>query len=285
MAGMPTPTESAAAIVPTNSGSPAYSNLVLTYPSPGVAQITLNRPRALNALCSALVHDLNTCLSNLFASPRNVRAIVLTGSSRAFCAGADVRELHNLTADEITKSDFPAEWSRVLFTSTQWRCPVIAAVNGIAFGGGCELALMADLLYCSAGARFALPEVRLGLVPGAGGSQRLAKAVGKARAMEMVLTGCEVGGVQAGQWGIAAKVFEDAEACVDEAVKTAALIAGLSPGAVRAARDVVECSQEVGLREGLKLERGVFQGLCTGVNGQIGMKAFIEKKEAKWVDE
>lgn len=282
---MSTRIESAAAIAAPDSSPSPYSNLLLTYPSPGVAQITLHRPRALNALSFALIHDLNTCLSDLFASPRTVRAIVLTGSPRAFCAGADVRELLNLTAEEITNSDFPAEWSRVLFTSTQRRCPIIAAVNGIAFGGGCELALMADVLYCSAEARFALPEVRLGLMPGAGGTQRLAKAVGKARAMEMVLTGREVGGVLAGQWGIAAKVLDHADECVDEAVKTAALIAGLSPGAVRAAREVVECSQEVGLREGVKLERGMFQDLCTGVNGQLGLKAFVEKKEAKWVEE
>ncbi|KAL8832248.1 MAG: hypothetical protein Q9191_000380 [Dirinaria sp. TL-2023a] len=282
---MSTRIESAVAIAAPDSSPSPYSNLLLTYPSPGVAQITLHRPRALNALSSALIHDLNTCLSDLFASPRTVRAIVLTGSPRAFCAGADVRELLNLTAEEITNSDFPAEWSRVLFTCTQRRCPIIAAVNGIAFGGGCELALMADVLYCSAEARFALPEVRLGLIPGAGGTQRLAKAVGKARAMEMVLTGREVGGVLAGQWGIASKVLDHADECVDEAVKTAALIAGLSPGAVRAAREVVECSQEVGLREGVKLERGVFQDLCASVNGQIGLKAFVERKEAKWVEE
>lgn len=273
-------TEMVTAVAPTH---PTYANLLLDHPLPGVVQIKLNRPRALNALSTTLINDLNACLTSLLSS-QSTRVIVLTGSPRAFSVGADIHELRALDPAEVARTDFPAEWSRVL-TEPRRRCPVIAAVNGIAFGGGCELALMADVIYCNAGARFALPEVRLGLVPGAGGTQKLARMVGKTRAMEMVLTGCEIDGVLASQWGIAAKVFESCEQCVEEAVRIAGLIAGFSPVAVRAAMEVVNFSQEVGIREGLIFERSVFQELCAGKDSQIGLEAFVEKKEPQWVSE
>lgn len=276
-----------AAITTTTSTStvatPTYAGLVITHPHPYVALVTLDRPSALNVLSDALIQSLNECLNNLLSKP-DIHAIVLTGSPRVFSAGADVRELRVLSPSNAIRSDFPSHWSSVL-AARRRRCPVIAAVNGIAFGGGCELALMADLIYCSVGARFAMPEVKLGLVPGAGGSQRLARAIGKARAMEMVLTGCEVTGRVAAEWGIAARVFEAEEECVQAAVDTAGAVAGFSPLAVRAAREVVDFSQEVGLREGCENERSVFQGLLAGEDARIGIKAFMEKKEARWVSE
>ncbi|KAL9615302.1 MAG: hypothetical protein Q9167_000273 [Letrouitia subvulpina] len=145
-----------------------------------------------------------------------------------------------------------------------------AAVNGFALGGGCELALMADILYCSSTATFGQPEVKLGIIPGAGGSQRLTNAIGKSRAMEIILTGKNFNGTEAGQWGVAAKVFENAEACVEGAVETASKISAMSRVATRAAKEVVNKSQEVSLREGLEYERKVFHSLFGSKDQKIG---------------
>jgi enoyl-CoA hydratase len=227
------------------------------------------------------MHDLNAALAALDALP-TVGAIVLTGSHRAFAAGADIKEMSTLSFADAYVGDFIESWS---FLPDKVRKPVIAAVNGHALGGGCELALMCDVVYASKGASFGQPEVALGVVPGAGGSQRLTRAVGKARAMELILTGDRFTGAQAGEWGVAAKVFETAEECVEGAVKTAEKIAGFSRVAVKAAKEVVNWSQEVGLRDGVAVERRVFHSLFGSKDQKIGMEAFAQKKKPEWQNE
>jgi len=168
---------------------------------------------------------------------------------------------------------------------TQIKKPVISAVNGYALGGGCELAMMADILYCSVGATFGQPEIKLGTIPGAGGSQRLTKAIGKAKAMELILTGDNFSGKQAGEWGLAAKVFETPQECLDGAVATAEKIASYSRIAVKAGKEVVNKSQDLGIREGVEFERRVFHSLFGSKDQKIGMTAFAEKKKPEWSNE
>jgi enoyl-CoA hydratase len=175
--------------------------------------------------------------------------------------------MKDITFSKATNTNFIASWSS---TIPNIRKPIIAAVNGHALGGGCELALMADIIYCSSSAKFGQPEIKLGITPGAGGSQRLTAAVGKSRAMELILTGNNFTGTQAAEWGVAAKVFETAEECVEGALQTAVTIAGMSRVSVRAAKEVVNKSQEVGLRDGLDYERKVFHGLFGSKDQKIG---------------
>ena len=227
----------------------------------------MNRPRAFNALSTALFQDLNNALRSL-DDDSTTDAIVLTGSAKAFAAGADIKEMQDLTYSEAVNTNLIASWSAVL---PDIRKPIIAAVNGHALGGGCELALMADILYCSSSAAFGQPEIKLGVIPGAGGSQRLTALVGKSRAMELILTGRTFSGVEAEKWGVAARCFETAEECVDAALSLAEKIAGMSRVAVRSAKEVVNKSQEVGLRDGLDFERKVFHGLFGSQDQKIGM--------------
>ncbi|CAF9918988.1 MAG: hypothetical protein HETSPECPRED_003915 [Heterodermia speciosa] len=265
-----------------SSAAPAtYENLRLSAPKPGVGLITLHRPRALNALSSALFSELNTALKD-YDSDSTIGAIVLTGSEKAFAAGADIKEMKDLSFSQAYNTDFIASWSS---TIPHIRKPIIAAVNGVALGGGCELALMADIIYCSSNATFGQPEIKLGIIPGAGGSQRLTRAVGKSKAMELILTGRNFSGTEAGEWGVAARVFDSAEECVNGAVDTAGKIAGLSRVAVKAAKEVVNKSQDAPLREGLEFERKVFHGLFGSQDQKIGMSAFIDKKKPEWSHE
>ena len=182
-------------------------------------------------------------------------------------AGADIKEMKDLSFSEAYNTNFIASWSS---TIPNIRKPIIAAVNGHALGGGCELALMADILYCSSSATFGQPEIKLGIIPGAGGSQRLTALIGKSRSMELILTGKTFSGLEAGQWGVAARVFKSAEDCVQGAVETAVKITGMSKVSVRAAKEVVNKSQDASLREGLDYERKVFQGLFGSKDQKIG---------------
>ena len=159
--------------------------------------------------------------------------MVITGSEKAFAAGADIKEMADLTFAKAYTEDFIESWS---VQTSQVKKPIISAVNGYALGGGCELAMMADILYCSASATFGQPEIKLGIIPGAGGSQRLTRAIGKAKAMELILTGKTFSGAEAGEWGLAARVFAGAQECVDGAVETAGTIAAYSRVAVKAAK-------------------------------------------------
>lgn len=247
----------------------------------------MNRPRALNALSSALFRELNDALRQL-DDDKTTGAIVLTGSEKAFAgmyqkqngiegvqthitsvlAGADIKEMKDLSFSEAFNTNFISSWSS---TIPGVRTPLIAAVNGHALGGGCELALMADIIYCSSTAAFGQPEIKLGIIPGAGGSQRLTKAIGKSRAMELILTGKNFSGTEAGQWGVAARVFDTAEACVQGAIDIAAKIAGMSSLSVKAAKEVVNKSHDLSLRDGLEYERKVFHSLFGSRDQKIGM--------------
>ena len=217
-----------------------------------------------------------SALSCLLATRRHLQVIYFLMLRNIFCtpkllplilAGADIKEMKDLTFSQAYNTNFIASWSS---TISQIRTPIIAAVNGYALGGGCELALMTDIIYCSSAATFGQPEIKLGIIPGAGGSQRLTKAIGKSRAMDLILTGRNFSGKEAGEWGVAAKVFESGDACVQGALETAEKIAGLSKVAIRAAKEVVNKSQEVGLREGLDYERKVFHGLFGSADQKIG---------------
>ncbi|KAK3301949.1 ClpP/crotonase-like domain-containing protein [Chaetomium strumarium] len=256
----------------------SYEYIEVSEPRPGVGQVKLNRPKALNALCSPLIAELNTALRAFQSSP-TVAAVVLTGSEKAFAAGADIKEMAPLTFSEAYSSAFIESWSEL---TTSLKKPLIAAVSGHALGGGCELALMADIVYCTETANFGQPEIRLGTIPGAGGSQRLTRAVGKSKAMELILTGKSFSGQEAERWGVAARVFPTYDALMEGALKTAETIAGYSKVAVQAAKEVVNKSQDLALRDGVEYERRVFHSLFGSQDQKIGMKAFAEKKKPEW---
>ena len=220
----------------------------------------------MNALSSALFKELNHALSQ-FDNDKDIGAIVLTGSEKAFAAGADINEMKDLAFAKAYSEDFIEDWS---LQTSQIKKPIISAVNGYALGGGCELAMMADIMYCSSSATFGQPEIKLGTIPGAGGSQRLTRAIGKSKAMELILTGRNFNGKQAWDWGLAARLFETPQECVDGAVETAAKIASFSRVAVKAAKEVVNKSQELGVREGVEYERRVFHSLFGSKDQKIG---------------
>lgn len=240
--------------------------------------VQIHRPKALNALFTPLILELNSAFKAFDKDP-SIGAMVLTGSEKAFAAGADIKEMATKEFADAYGDDFIESWSELYNTIKK---PVISAVNGHALGGGCELAMMCDILYCSQKANFGQPEIKLGVIPGAGGSQRLTRAIGKSRAMELILTGKSFSGQEAFDWGLAARVFDSPEACVDGALATAETIAGYSRIAVKACKEVVNKSQDLGIREGVEFERRVFHGLFGSEDQKIGMKAFAEKKKAEW---
>ena len=240
--------------------------------------MTLNRPKALNALCTPLITELNQVLRE-FNSADDVSVIILTGSEKAFAAGADIKEMAPLTFSEAYTKSFIESWSDL---TTQVKKPILAAVSGHALGGGCELAMMCDILYCTETANFGQPEIKLGTIPGAGGSQRLTRAIGKSKAMELILTGKSFSGADAEKWGLAAKAFPGYEALMEGVTKTAETIAGYSKVAIIGAKEVVNKSQDLGLRDGVEYERRVFHSIFGSQDQKIGMKAFAEKKKAEW---
>ncbi|KAI1426724.1 ClpP/crotonase-like domain-containing protein [Xylaria sp. FL1777] len=262
------------------SSTPArsYEYILTSKPKPGVGQVTLNRPKALNALCTPLITELNDALRE-FNSAEDVSVIILTGSQKAFAAGADIKEMAPLTFSEAYTKSFIESWSNL---TTQVKKPILAAVSGHALGGGCELALMCDVLYCTESANFGQPEIKLGTIPGAGGSQRLTRAIGKSKAMELILTGKSFSGANAEQWGLAAKAFPSYEALMDGVMETAETIAGYSKVAILGAKEVVNKSQDLGLRDGVEYERRVFHSIFGSQDQKIGMTAFAEKKKPEW---
>ncbi|KAH9900577.1 enoyl-CoA hydratase [Xylariomycetidae sp. FL2044] len=259
----------------------SYEFLQTSTPKPGVGQVTLNRPKALNALCTPLIHELNQALGE-FNSSDDVSVIILTGSEKAFAAGADIKEMAPLTFSKAYTTSFIESWSQL---TTQVKKPIIAAVSGHALGGGCELAMMCDILYCTEGANFGQPEIKLGTIPGAGGSQRLTRAIGKSKAMELILTGKSFSGTDAAQWGLAAKAFPSYEALMEGTLKTAETIASYSRVAIIGAKEVVNKSQDLPLRDGVEYERRVFHGIFGSQDQKIGMKAFAEKQKPEWTHE
>nr|KAG5694591.1 hypothetical protein BaRGS_015004 [Batillaria attramentaria] len=220
-----------------------------------VGLIKLNRPKAMNALCDALMTELTVALNEL-EQDKTVGCVILTGSERAFAAGADIKEMQQMqTFAETYNANFLTHWDVV----SKCRKPIIAVVNGYALGGGCELAMMCDIIYAGEKAQFGQPEITLGTIPGAGGTQRLIRAVGKSKAMEMVLTGDRMSAQEAEKAGLVSKVFP-VDQVVDEAVKTAEKIAGFSKIIVAMCKEAVNRSQEVSLAEGLLFEKRFFHG-------------------------
>jgi len=250
----------------------SYEN-ILVESRGAVGLITLNRPKALNALCDALIRELGQAL-DAFEGDDRIGAIVLTGSDKAFAAGADIKEMQNRDYIDVYLGDFVKSWERV----TLCRKPVIAAVAGFALGGGCELAMMCDTIIAADSAKFGQPEINLGIMPGAGGSQRLTRFVGKAKAMDMILTGRMMDASEAERSGLVSRVIPAAQ-LVEEAVKIAAQIAALSRPAVLMAKESINRAYETTLAEGVRFERRLFHSLFATSDQKEGMAAFVEKRK------
>ena len=243
----------------------------------GVALVTIDRPEALNALTFAIVGQIAASFEALDRDPA-CRAIVLTGAGeRAFAAGADIKELAGQTPTDLARDDPFVPWDRIRAIGT----PVIAAVRGVALGGGCELAMACDMIVAGDDARFGQPEIRLGVMPGAGGTQRLTRAIGKARAMELILTGRTMDAREAEAAGLVTRVVPAAET-VPAALTLAATIASMPPLATRAAKRAVLRADEVSLQTGLALERRDFYLLFASEDQREGMAAFSEKRTPTW---
>ena len=241
-----------------------------------VTLVRLNRPQALNALNSQTLADLIAAFAACDADPGQ-RCLVLTGSEKAFAAGADIKEMSEQSFAAMYGSNFFAGYERVTAT----RKPVIAAVSGFALGGGCELAMMADFIIAADTAKFGQPEIKLAVTPGMGGSQRLVRAIGKAKAMEMCLTGRMMDAAEAERSGLVARVVPAAD-LVAEALKTAAAIAAMAPLAVLAVKEQIDAAFEMPLSAGIRYERRLFHGLFGSADQKEGMAAFVAKRPGVW---
>ena len=239
----------------------------------GVVLIQIDRPKQMNALNAQVAEDLIAALEPLDNDP-GVGCFVLTGNEAAFAAGADIKEMQSRTYSEMLADDYLAIWERF----GALRTPKIAAVNGYALGGGCELAMMCDFIIAGEGALFGQPEIKLGIMPGIGGSQRLTRLVGRAKAMDMILTGRMMGAAEAETSGLVARVVAD-DKVVETALEAAGKIAAYSKPAVRLAREAVNRAEQTTLTEGLLFERRMFQSLFGTNDQKEGMTAFIEKRK------
>jgi enoyl-CoA hydratase len=244
-----------------------------------VGLITLNRPEALNALNSQLITEMGKALDK-FEADKAIGCIVLTGSEKAFAAGADIKEMQSKTYVEAYKENFLHDWGRV----AQCRVPVIAAVAGYALGGGCELAMMCDFIIAADTAVFGQPEINLGVIPGAGGTQRLTRLVGKSKAMEMCLTGRNMKAEEAERSGLVSRVVP-ANELITEVLKVADKIASFSTPAVLMAKESVQRAYETTLAEGILFERKLFHSLFATDDQKEGMLAFVEKRSASFKDQ
>lgn len=241
--------------------------------------IQLNRPKSLNALCDGLMKELNSVLDK-FEADKTIRCVVLTGSEKAFAAGADIKEMKEMEFANVYKGNFLSHWGRV----SHFRKPIIAAVNGFALGGGCELAMMCDIIYAGSNAQFGQPEILLGTIPGAGGTQRLTKSMGKYKTMELVLSGDKISAVDAERAGLVAKVFPK-ESLVDETMKLAERISNNSLLTLEIAKEAVNASLNLSLNEGLHFEKRLFHQTFATRDQKEGMKAFVEKRGTNFTDE
>ena len=245
----------------------------------GVTLITLNRPQALNALNSQVLADLIAAFAAYQADASQLCAVLTGAGEKAFAAGADIKEMSEKAAADFYLDDFFAPWTAEIVKKT--RKPWIAAVNGFALGGGCELAMMADFIIASDNAKFGQPEIKLGVAPGMGGSQRLTRAIGKSKAMEMCLTGRMMGAEEAERANLIVRVVPQADLLAD-ALKTAASIAAMPPMAAIANKEMVNAAFESTLDQGIVMERRIFQILTASDDKAEGMAAFIEKRKGQW---
>jgi enoyl-CoA hydratase len=253
-----------------------YQN-ILVETRGSVGLITLNRPQALNALCDALIRELGTALDG-FERDAAIGAVVITGSDKAFAAGADIKEMASKTFVECYTEDFITNgWERI----TTCRKPIIAAVAGFALGGGCEVAMMCDTIIAAESAKFGQPEITLAIIPGSGGTQRLTRAVGKAKAMEMILSGRMIDAAEAERSGLVSRVVAN-DKLLEEALKLADKIAAQSRPAVMAAKEAVNRAFESSLAEGVRFERRLFHALFSTEDQKEGMAAFVEKRKPQF---
>jgi enoyl-CoA hydratase len=243
-----------------------------------VGLIRLNRPNALNALNSAMMVEIAAAV-DAFEADAGIGCLVVTGSDKAFAAGADIKEMASKSYMDAFMGNFCATWDRLAHA----RKPVIAAVAGFALGGGCELAMQCDIIIAADTAKFGQPEIKLGIIPGIGGTQRLTRAVGKAKAMDLILTGRMMDAAEAERSGLVARVVPAAD-LVAEAMKTADTIAAMSLPSVMAAKEAVNRAFEISLAEGVAFERRVFHALFATEDQKEGMAAFVEKRPAKFVN-
>ncbi|MGI6855022.1 enoyl-CoA hydratase [Mesorhizobium sp. 1B3] len=241
-----------------------------------VGLITLNRPQAMNALNDQLIGEINQVL-DIFERDVSIGCVVITGSKKAFAAGADIKEMQSRTFPETYLEDKFERWDRI----SQRRKPIIAAVAGLALGGGCELAMMCDFIIAADNARFGQPEINLGMIPGAGGTQRLTKAIGKAKAMDLCLTGRIMDAQEAERTGLVARVVPFAD-LLTEAMMAAEMIASKSLPSVLMTKEAVNRAFEVTLNEGLRFERRIFSSLFATADQKEGMAAFVEKREPEF---
>jgi len=254
----------------------AYEHILVETRGP-VGLITLNRPKAMNALCADLAREIAEAV-DAYEADDAIGAMVVTGSEKAFCAGADIKEMQSKNYMDVYKEDFiTVNWERL----SQCRKPVIAAVAGYALGGGCEFAMMCDFILAGDNAKFGQPEILIGTIPGAGGTQRLPRFVGKAKAMEMALTGRMMDAEEAERAGLVSRIVPVAE-LVDEAVATAEKIANLSQPVVMLAKESVNRAYETTLAEGIRFERRVFHSTFSTEDQKEGMAAFAEKRTAEF---
>jgi enoyl-CoA hydratase len=249
----------------------AYENiLVETRGKVGI--IRLNRPTALNALNAKLKTELAAAI-DAYEADVNIGCIVITGSEKAFAAGADIKEMADKSFIDVYMGNFAGNWDR----AAQARKPIVAAVAGFALGGGCELAMQCDLIIAADNAKFGQPEIKLGVIPGIGGTQRLTRAVGKAKAMDLILTGRMMDATEAERAGLVARIVPLAQ-LTDEAMKVAETIASMSLPSVLAAKEAINRAFETSLAEGVRFERRIFHSMFATEDQKEGMKAFVEKR-------
>jgi len=253
----------------------SYQNIIVETKG-RVGLIRLNRPQALNALNRALITELIQAI-DAFEADDGIGCMLITGNEKAFAAGADIKEMVDKTFIEAYLGNFCADWH----AAAQARKPIVAAVAGFALGGGCELAMQCDIVIAADSAKFGQPEIKLGVIPGVGGTQRLTRAVGKAKAMDLILTGRMMDAAEAEKSGLVARVVP-AASLMDEAMKVADTIAGMSLPSVLAGKEAVNAAFETSLAEGMRFERRIFHSLFATADQKEGMKAFVEKRKAVW---
>mmetsp|Transcript_1215 Transcript_1215/g.2515 ORF Transcript_1215/g.2515 Transcript_1215/m.2515 type:complete len:282 (+) Transcript_1215:36-881(+) len=256
--------------------STAEYQYILTETKGNVGIITLNRPKQLNALCNALLDEVIDA-GKKFDKNNDVGCIIITGSDKAFAAGADIKEMSTMTFAQCYSENLFKNWTEVPKISK----PIIAAVSGYALGGGCELAMLCDMIIASETAKFGQPEITLGVIPGGGGTQRLTRAIGKSKAMEMILTGNMIDAKQAERDGLVSRVVPNAE-LMNEAMKTASKIASFSRVSVAMAKETVNAAYELNLEEGARFERRLFHSMFSLEDQKEGMSAFLAKRPAEW---